>query len=328
MGFILLLVALLFSEAIKVAAKDTSQTQGGYSVSPVPSEHQTKGIQDYYDIEWTPASKDEFGVTINNKSGKEQTYIIQINKARTNRNGIVDYSNRTPELPEAKYKLTEMVQIPKEVTIPSKSSKTVTGRISFPDPSFNGILMAGLHISEKKDKDESKAVSNTVAYNIPLVVRGDEDTRPKAELELTKVSVEKYSSKQSSLDVLLFNKKTNLLKESEFHAEIKDKEGKKITETSSKLDLTPETSFVYPVKLPDNMKAGEYSLILTVSHGKDFWEFKKDFKVSKSESKAITERSGQTPIPWLLYGLAVLVGVLIVMFLFFWIYRRRRFKEE
>ncbi|WP_407350018.1 DUF916 domain-containing protein [Lactococcus garvieae] len=307
---------------------DNNAPQGGYSVSPIPSEHQTEGANDYFDIRWTPSAQEEFGLVISNKSDKDQTYEIQVNKARTNKNGIIDYSDSTPEVQGVKYKLTEMVEIPKEVIVPAGSKKTVTGTLTLPNEEFNGILMGGVHVSEKIEMKGSKSVSNTVAYNIPFVVRGNIDTRPKPDLELKKVSLEKYSSKQSSLDVLLSNKNANLLKESEFHAEIKDVNGKTITKSSSKLDLTPETIFIYPVKLPEQMRAGTYSLIISIEHGKDYWEFKKEFTVSSSESQEISKRSDLKNTPWVLYSLIILILVSIVSLLCIIWYRKRRLKKK
>lgn len=302
--------------------------QAGYSISPIPSEHQTEGVSDYFDIRWTPLAQDEFGIAISNKSSKDKTYMIQVNKARTNKNGIIDYSDDTPEAKDTKYKLTEMVEIPKEVSVPAGSKKVVTGILRLPNKDFNGILMGGVHVSEKIEKKNSQSVSNTVSYNIPLVVRGNIDIRPKAEVELKQVSLEKYSSKQSSLDVLLSNNNANLLKESEFQAEIKDINGNSVTKSSSKIDLTPETTFIYPVKLPEQMKAGTYNLFISIAHGKDYWEFKKEFTISSNESKEISKRSGIKNTPWLLYSLIIFISLSLVSLLGFILYKKRRLKKK
>lgn len=68
-----------------------------YSVTPIFSEHQTDGADSYFDIKWPPASKESFGIKITNNTKKTKQFEIEVNKARTNRNGIVDYSDRTPE---------------------------------------------------------------------------------------------------------------------------------------------------------------------------------------------------------------------------------------
>lgn len=299
-----------------VNAETADGAQGTYSVSPVFSEHQTASVTSFFDVRWSPNNTDKFSVSISNKSDSEKTYKLEVNKARTNKNGIIDYGDQTQEDASVQYQLTKMIVLPKEITIPAQSSQEVAGTISFPSVSFNGILMAGVHVSEKQVDAKQAVVSNTVAYNIPFVVRGDDDVRPKAVLSLKKLTLDKLSSVASSLDVLLTNEKTTLLKASKFTAEITDKQNKSVIKQDSELDLTPETTFTYPVKLPDNLKAGTYHLVLKVVHGKDSFKFKQKFTVTSKEAKVISSRADVNKTPWLLYliaGILLVVVILIVL---------------
>lgn len=312
---ILLFLFILGISGNSTKAEVNESSEGTYSVSSVSSEHQTKGIDDFYDIRWTPSFTEHFGVFITNHTDKAQTYELQVNKARTNKNGIIDYSNSKAESKTASYRLTQMIQLPKEVTVPAGQSQTVEGTLTFPKNSFNGILMAGIHVLEKTSNSSSSTVSNTVSYNLPFVVRGDNDVRPQAKLALDKVSLDSFSSTQSSLDVQLSNKKATFLKESNFQAEIKNKKGEVIIKQSSKINITPETQFKYPVKLPLNLTAGEYQLILNVKHAKDHWEFKQTFHISKEEIKTIHERTGIKDYSWIIYCIILFIlfiGLLLI----------------
>lgn len=306
-----------------VKAEITDNAQGSYAASPVLSEHQTEGVTGFFDIRWTPNHTEQFSVRITNKSDSEKTYKLEVNKARTNRNGIIDYSDQKPEDTTAQYQLTKMINLPKEVTVAAQSSQEVPGTLVIPSVSFNGILMAGIHISEKETSQAKEAVSNTVAYNLPFVVRGDIDVRPAAKLSLQKLSIEKLTSKQSCLDVYLTNEQATLLKESKFKVSITDKQHKEVTKQDSKLDLTPETAFIYPVKLPDSLKAGTYDVTLKVTHGKDKWEFKKQFTVSAQDAKTIRNRAKTSKTSWLLYSPLVVVVVVII-----WIMFRKKQKKD
>lgn len=319
---ILLFLFILGISGNSTLAESSKSSEGTYSVSAVSSEHQTKGIDDFYDIRWTPSFTEHFGVFITNHTDKAQTYELQVNKARTNKNGIIDYSDSKAESKTASYRLTQMIQLPKEVTVPAGQSQTVEGTLTFPQNSFNGILMAGIHVSEKTSNSSSSTVSNTVSYNLPFVVRGDNDVRPQAKLALDKVSLDSFSSTQSSLDVQLSNKKATFLKESDFQTEILNKKGEVITKQSSTIDLTPETQFTYPVKLPKNLSAGEYQLVLNVKHAKDQWNFKQTFHISEAEARAIREMSGVKDYSWMFYVLGVLV--LVIFLSIFYIIKRKR----
>lgn len=215
-----------------------------------------------------------------------------------------------------------MIEIPNEVTVASGHSQKIEGTLTFPEPSFNGLLTAGLHISEKKSKETESAIANTVSYNLPFIVRGNIDIRPKAEITFEKLSIEDDLSTQSSLNIFLSNKEATLLKESDFTAEIKDKNGKTLLKKSSKLDITPETSFIYPIKLPEKIDAGDYQLVLKVKHRTDKWNFKKSFQITNQASKEIYQKKHRKERSWLIYGLFALAFLFIGFFL--WTFKKRK----
>ena len=115
---VLLLILLIMSyQTTSVKA----ESAGGYSVAPILSQYQTKGVTNFFDIRWTPKETDEIGLRITNKDNKEQTYTIEINKAETNRNGIVDYSNKQAEKENAKLKIKDVLKIEKTIKVPANS---------------------------------------------------------------------------------------------------------------------------------------------------------------------------------------------------------------
>ncbi|WP_285141037.1 DUF916 domain-containing protein [Lactococcus petauri] len=324
----LLLLLILNIGGSGVLADDAQASNGSYSVSALPSIHQTEGVESFFDIRWTPSDTENFGVLITNKGDKPQTYNIEVNKARTNKNGIIDYSDSTAELNTSKYQLTRMIQLPKEVTVAAGQSKKIEGSLSFLQESFNGLLMAGIHVSEKKSQESGATVSNTVAYNIPFVVRGDNDVRPKANLLLERTSLEKLSSTQSSLDIHLSNEEATLLKESNFQAEITNKSGKVITTQSSKLDITPETKFIYPIKLPEKINAGDYRVTLKVTHGKDQWKFNKNFTITGEEAKEIHQRAGIKDYSWIIYCIIIIIAIFSIGLLLIFLKKKQKTKRE
>ncbi|MBZ5979349.1 DUF916 domain-containing protein [Leuconostoc gelidum subsp. aenigmaticum] len=302
---------------------------GTFSVSPILSDHQTKGIDTFYDIRWTPGKSDTIGVTISNKTDKEQSYEIAVNKARTNKNGIIDYSDGISESKSILYKFSDLLKLPMEVVVPAQSSKSVTGTINFPDNSYNGILMAGIHISEKNVINDKSMVSNKVAYNLPLIIRGNSDKRSKAEMALTELLVKQYSSKTYSLNIHLNNKKATFLKNSKFKSVITNSRGKQVTSKISYINVTPETTFEYPIELSKKYPAGKYNLKLVITHGKkDHWTFNKTFKINDDQAKSMNtlRRIGKTA--WWIYGLICfgIIGITGLIILF--VINRRKKKVD
>lgn len=207
-------------------------------------------------------------------------------------------------------------------------SKKIERSLRFPQESFNGLLMAGIHVSEKKSQESGTTVSNTVVYNIPFVVRGDNDIRPKAKLLLERTSLDKLSSTQSSLDIHLSNEEATLLKESDFQAEIKNKNGKVITTQSSKLDVTPETKFIYPIKLPKKINAGDYRVTLKVTHRKDQWKFNKNFAITGEEAKEIHQRAGIKDYSWIIYGIIIIIVLVSIRLSLIFLRKKQKTKRE
>ena len=312
------MLAILIGSTICLALPANAETQetSGYSVSPVFSIHQSKGIENFFDIRWTPKATDEFGLRITNNSDENQTYKIQVNKARTNKNGIIDYSDASPEDNQTKYKLTEMIKIPKEISVEAKSSQEVRGTLTFNNEDFNGILMAGIHVAQKQAENSKSTVSNTVAYNTPFVVRGNQDKRPVPKIELKEASLEKFASDLYTLDTKLTNQGPNLLKEVQVEAEIEDAQGEIINTQKSLLDITPETTFLYPIKLPKKIKPGTYQLHLNLEHSKENkWHFSKTFTISKEEVKKIQAVAKKPQGNKGIYLLLLMLLVLIILLL-------------
>lgn len=319
MKVLMLSLLMMVYQTISVKA----ESSGGYSVAPILSQYQTKGVTNFFDIRWTPKKTDVIGLRITNKDNKEQTYTIEINKAETNRNGIVDYSNKKAEKENAKLKIKDVLKIEKTIKVPANSEKTVKGEVLFPSENFNGIFLAGIHVSKKAEEDKSKGVSNTVAYNIPLVLRGNIDKRPEPKIDLTKVNIEKFTSKQYSVYATLNNSGPNLLKDVKFKATIENDKGEVVETQESAIDITPETEFIYPIKLTSKYKAGDYTLKLHLLHNKDDkWDFSKKFTITDEDTKNIKAVTETDTIKWYLIGgsLFILCGIT----LFIWIKKRRK----
>lgn len=295
----------------------------GYSVSPIFSENQSKEIDSFYDITWTPSTIENFELKITNNSDEQQIYNIEVNKARTNKNGIIDYSDNTNENKTTTYKLTEMIELPKEVTVNAKSSVIVKGTVSFIGEDFNGILMAGIHVSERKSTDSETSISNSVAYNIPFVVRGNIDERPKPILELNSLNIEKFSNEIYTLDLNIMNVGPNLLKEVKFIAEIEDLEGNKIFSQESQIDITPETEFIYPVKLPTNIEKGNYILNLKVEHSKkNTWMFNEKFEITQKNLEKIRKKSYNQEKNKIYFSISI--ALLFILFFVILMIKRKR----
>lgn len=310
-----LLLVSLFNQNQTVYANEGAD----YSVSPIFSEHQTKTVDSFFDIRWEPKQKDIIGLKITNNEATEQSYSIELNKARTNINGIIDYSNNEPEAETAKYKITEIVKLPQKIKVPANSTKSIEGSVFFGSKDFNGIIMGGLHISKIDSSKNSASVANTVSYNIPIVLRGNVDKRPNPEINLETIKVAKFSSDKYALNILLNNKNVNFLKEVKFKATVTNSADDVIESQTNQIDITPETKFIYPIKLEGKYKPGEYQVKLQVNHSKkNRWTFDDKFTISKKDVKdikAVTQNDNGNWLVYIILGMIVVAGIGLIIFL-------------
>lgn len=276
----LVAVLVVFCNLITSIHVYSEENIATFSVAPIYSEHQSQGVNNFYDIVWTPSFDEEFAVKITNNTDEEQSYTISVNKARTNNNGIIDYSDSSPESEDAKYKLTEMIKLEEEVTLEANSSKIIEGKLLFPDEDFDGILMAGIYISQIIDTDEESTVSSLISYNIPFIVRGNIDVRPNPILTFSSLTIEKDDSDTSTFYITLDNQGPNLMKSVTISAEIVNESGETILTQERVIDVTPETIFSYPIETTSSIDYGKYNMLITVKHNENNeWTFQESFDI-------------------------------------------------
>lgn len=315
----IILILLLSLIVIGNITVDAETVGSDFSVAPISSAHQLEGVDSYFDIRWAPSEKDTFSLKVSNNTDENQIYTIQLNKAKTNINGIVDYSSSKED---DNYELLKITNIPNEVEVPANQTKTVNGMIDFPNNSFNGVLMGGLHVFKKLKEGNNVTVSNRISYNIPFVIRGNIDKRPIPKIELRKVAVEKHTSESYSINCYLNNVEANLLKNTEYKIVLRDKNGRSIKTQKNTIDITPNTKFTVPISLPSNLKKGMYSVNISVIHdNKEKWTFTNKIQINQkniddihNSEKNHSNKIDSTPIYLLitiLFVIALFLGIIL-----------------
>lgn len=307
-------------------AEEEQQAKASYSVNPIFSEHQKGTISSFFDIRWTPGTTEKIGLRITNTANQERTYTISVNKARTNINGVIDYSDSTSEnLKGETPKITRLVVFPETVTVEAHSTKEVYTDIQIPSNDFNGIMMAGLHISESTDDASKAGVTNTVAYSIPLVIRGNIDQRPEPILSFGKVQFVKKGVDSYLLTMLVNNEGVNLLKDVTTSIIVKNSSDKILDKIETKLDITPETEFEYPVRLTEQYKPGTYTATITLTHNERTWEQEESFTITSEQAFEINKINSSSKWYQSSWIYVVLLGVLgLVLFLIWLVIVKRK----
>ena len=85
----------------------------------------------------------------------EQAVTIEpkVNVALTNVNGIADYSMEVKEHDKTlKLPITDVVKAPNEITVPAKGQIELPIEVKMPEEEFDGILLGGISLQEKRRK--------------------------------------------------------------------------------------------------------------------------------------------------------------------------------
>jgi hypothetical protein len=175
---IALMVVVLIIQTPAVFANEFS-----FSVNPIPSAKQVDKTVTYFDLNLKPKEQETVQVELGNATDKEVVVDISINSAKTNGSGVVEYRpNKLKNTSNLPIDITKIVDFPKQVTIPAKSSQTVSFKISMPDVAFNGLLASGIqfreHGQEAKNQGNKNAVAinNTFSYVLAMLIRENDQT--------------------------------------------------------------------------------------------------------------------------------------------------------
>ena len=76
-----------------------------------------------------------------------------MNSATTNLNGVVEYGqNGIKPDKTLRFNLKDYVEAPKEIILPKHSQKTLPLTITMPKDSFDGVMVGGITLKEKRKK--------------------------------------------------------------------------------------------------------------------------------------------------------------------------------
>lgn len=288
----LLLIATLLSVSIGSSSivyaddtgnKESQQTQAEYSVIPELSKHQNKNINGYFDMTWAPGEEGEIGLTIVNNTKNDKTFTINVNKALTNANGALVYNdpeqNDTGDSPH----LQDLFKFDKEVKVKANSEYKIKSKYKFDKTNLIGTKMAGVYISEKSEGKDNQ-INMKYNYAYPIVVRGNEKTQPKVNIEFEKFTLKEDTTGTLSLVTPFTNKNANYLKDSVIDVSLKDSKGNEVYGIKKKdIILTPESRIPYSTYITKELKPGTYTAEISIKNNKDEWTHSQSVTIDKKD---------------------------------------------
>lgn len=336
-SLILLFGLGLSSQEVKAA---TAQAIN-YSVSPEPANNQINKKVGYYDLKMAPNQKETIKFKINNNDAVTHNYKISINRATTNSNGVIDYTDhdKSSAGTDLQDNIEDLVTYPKQVTVADKSSKEVEVQVKMPAGQVTGELLGGILVSENNqvsDKRVAKGVTlkNKYEYVLGLQIQQNTDS-VKPELKLNKAYETSDSNGQVMVDAQIDNYEPDLDKTVAVSAKVTPQNSNKVVLKSNKnrMSIAPNSDFNYPVDVNSltgtnknkRLKPGNYTMYVNVkaNSGKNMWNLQRNFTVKKNQIAKINKKvPNRRPNTWIIVGIIAILA--IIGGSVSWFYRKNR----
>ncbi|EOJ71577.1 DUF916 and DUF3324 domain-containing protein [Enterococcus faecalis] len=319
--FLALLIVLGITMVPTVEAAEMN-----FSVQAVIPENQQDKSKTYFDLKMTPNQSQDITITMKNDTSKDVTVEVGVNTATTNDNGIADYNGKKEKDSTLKYDLSDLIEIDKEIVVPSNGETSVVAHLKMPKEMFDGVLVGGFTFIEKESTEsleEQKGVSvvNKYAYTIGIQLQ-ETDKIINPELVLNDVSPTQVNFR-NVVEANIQNTESAILKDLTIDGKIFKKNGKEALYETKRTDLrmAPNSNFNYRVSLNnDEFKPGVYVFKGVANAGDKEWKFEKEFTIKGDVAKALNEKAVEIDKDYTIYiyigvGLIIFILVLIILYL-------------
>lgn len=313
-----------------------SAEEMNFSVEAKIPENQVDKTKTYFDLRVKPGEVEELEVELKNNTDKDVTVVTNSNTAITNDNGVIDYGTVDPKLDKTlKFPFSKISKVDPEIKLAPKETKTIKVQVDVPAESFNGIILGGLHFSQKDEeaggtKESGVQIENKFAYVIGVrLSENDEPVTP--DLQLTDAKAGQRNYRNTVLGTLQ-NPTTRILGNMTVTADVfasGNKETPIYHNKQENLNMAPNSSFDYGISTANKpFRAGKYVLKMTAEAAGEKWEFEKEFEIKDDEAKKFNEEAVELAEEQNDYMMYIIIGgailLVVIIGLIIWMIRQRK----
>lgn len=298
-----------------------------FSVNAVIPDNQIDKEKSYFDLKVTPGEKQKLIVKLRNTTDKEIVINPHIQSAKTNKNGVIDYTpNKIKKDDTLKIAMEDIAKVPKEVTVPPQSEKDLTIEVTVPKDKFDGVILGGIYLKEdtsknkEEDKENDVAIKNEYSYVVALQMRQN-DNKVKPMLHMNEVNPETQNAR-NVIVANIQNSEPMIISKLKIDATVNKKGSKDNLAILKKenLQVAPNSNFNIAVPLEgEKLEAGTYILNMKAESAGKEWQFKKEFSISADKATTMNEKDVtlEKETPTMLYiflGVAFLIVIAVVIY--------------
>lgn len=298
-----------------------------FSVNAVIPDNQIDKEKSYFDLKVTPGEKQNLIVKLRNTTDKEIVINPHIQSAKTNKNGVIDYTpNKIKKDDTLKIAMEDVAKVPEEVTVPPQSEKDLTIEVTVPKDKFDGVILGGIYLKEdtsknkEEDKENDVAIKNEYSYVVALQMRQN-DNKVKPMLHMNEVNPETQNAR-NVIVANIQNSEPMIISKLKIDATVNKKGSKDNLAILKKenLQVAPNSNFNIAVPLEgEKLEAGTYILNMKAESAGKEWQFKKEFSISADKATTMNEKDVtlEKETPTMLYiflGVAFLIVIAVVIY--------------
>lgn len=301
-----------------------TENQADFSVNAEQSAYQVDKSKTYFDLSLPVNEAVPLVIHVTNNSEEAIEVAGELSPATTNINGVVEYGKTQNQLTSSvPFDITKVASFEKEKqTIAPKQTVDFVVNVSVPTKDYAGIVAGGItlrDVTEEKTSSETKGMfKNKFAYAIALLVHGDKTPVENA-VTLKEVTPTQVNSR-NVVSAAIENKTANYINKVSIEASVTDASGKEVlSEKKEDMQIAPSSLFQFPIYYEKQaMKAGKYTLTMTVRSEKQEWQLKKSFTITEEKATAlnktdVSEKEESRNVQWLVLGLVGIIFLLLII---------------
>ncbi|WP_413522213.1 DUF916 and DUF3324 domain-containing protein [Brochothrix thermosphacta] len=324
-GTIFLITFIFFLSLMPTTFSKASELN--FSVNAVIPDNQIDKEKSYFDLKVTPGEKQKLIVKLRNTTDKEIVINPHIQSAKTNKNGVIDYTpNKIKKDDTLKIAMEDVAKVPEEVTVPPQSEKDLTIEVTVPKDKFDGVILGGIYLKEdtsknkEEDKENDVAIKNEYSYVVALQMRQN-DNKVKPMLHMNEVNPETQNAR-NVIVANIQNSEPMIISKLKIDATVNKKGSKDNLAILKKenLQVAPNSNFNIAAPLEgEKLEAGTYILNMKAESAGKEWQFKKEFSISADKATTMNEKDVtlEKETPTMLYiflGVAFLIVIAVVIY--------------
>lgn len=306
-----------------------------FAVVPQQPKNQVDKQKSYFDLKVRPGQQQKLIITLTNDTVQPVVVKATVGRAYTNMHGVVQYNSQRQSDIKSKFDysyqkqgdIKQDISVPKETTIPAKSSVNVPVMLHVGNQEFENIKVAGINFTEvhlKKPKAQKTTnVINRYSYTVGVVLH-NANTKG---IENPHLSLGSVTPKVIGTQRLVLANVHNTTPVFINRVSVKGTFRKvglvhktyKVNINNKKLgsQIAPNSIYTIPFDIGTaKLASGKYKLQLELKSGNQKWRFNRVVTLTDHKTNKINKYQTNNLMHWIILGIILIALILLAILIY------------